>query len=450
MSRAFRILSVLMILSLALSACAPKAAPTPTTAPTTPAAPAKPPEPTKPPVPTALPKPVTLQVWTWDYAAFPSWFEGLKARFEKDHPWVTVEYSKEFGTDWNAKALAALAAGEPPDLMMYAESTPAFWTMPIKEGKYQLLDDLMSKYKWPDFYASTDLWTKYEGKRYGIPINFQGIAIGYNKAVFEKLGLQAPKTEQELLAVAKTLQQNGYMPLVTNWGESWSMLDIVGGIYHQLDPGLVDFKKVESGEQKAWESKLLQEAVAITKRWMDEGIVDKQSIGLTQMDTWQLFEQGKAGMQMPGGMWVMADWAKGMGPTFSFFPYPAVKEGATPQGTAGAAHSYCMPSEGKNKELALEFLNSMVGEAADRDLVATGNIPCHPLSFEVKAEDVAAIPYDVFQFWVANIGEWGPRNFTLHSEVNTPLWDAALQVMGGQVSVADFPAKFEELAEKGQ
>ncbi len=54
-----------------------------------------------------------------------------------------------------------------------------------------------------------------DGKQYFVPTSYYWWAVYYNKKVFEKYGLEPPKTWDEFMAVNETLKKNGIHPIVT-------------------------------------------------------------------------------------------------------------------------------------------------------------------------------------------------------------------------------------------
>ena len=91
------------------------------------------------------------------------------------------------------------------------------------DQKLQPLDELFAKYA--DEYKLNDLdesmreGMSYEGKLYGVPMQAQMFVMAYRKDVFEKNGLTAPKTFEEMKAAAKKIQDAGDMkyPIALPW-----------------------------------------------------------------------------------------------------------------------------------------------------------------------------------------------------------------------------------------
>jgi raffinose/stachyose/melibiose transport system substrate-binding protein len=63
----------------------------------------------------------------------------------------------------------------------------------------------------------------WQGKQWALPMDFAGIGIIYNKAVFAGYGLKAPATYRELERVVKTLRDKGVTPFAGLLKENWSI-----------------------------------------------------------------------------------------------------------------------------------------------------------------------------------------------------------------------------------
>ena len=89
--------------------------------------------------------------------------------------------------------------------------------------KLRPLDDLFAKYsekyKLDALDESMREGMSYEGKLYGLPMQAQMFVMAYRKDVFDKNGLTAPKTLDEMIAAAKKIQDAGDMkyPIALPW-----------------------------------------------------------------------------------------------------------------------------------------------------------------------------------------------------------------------------------------
>ncbi|RPI33847.1 MAG: sugar ABC transporter substrate-binding protein [Chloroflexota bacterium] len=201
------LIAVLIISSLILGACTTA----PTVAPTAPAA--QPAQPTD--VPAA--QPVELQYWLWDSNQLPA-YQACADAFTKQNPNITIKILQQgWGQYWDALT-TGFAAGTAPDvftnhLSKYAQFISEGLLMDI-QPMVQAENINLDQYK-----SDPDLWVK-DGKRYGLPKDWDTIAIFYNVDMLQKAGID-PKimdtwtwdpttggTFQEVVAKL-TLDKNG-------------------------------------------------------------------------------------------------------------------------------------------------------------------------------------------------------------------------------------------------
>jgi multiple sugar transport system substrate-binding protein len=125
------------------------------------------------------------------------------ADFEKVNPNIKVKLESYSWDDVKQKVLAAINAGKAPEVI---QAIPDF-TVAIKEtGALKPVDDIVKeidgKYK---FYQSQLQPYNYENHYWAVPIFGMNVNLYYNKDVFAKANIQAPKTWDELMAAAKKL-----------------------------------------------------------------------------------------------------------------------------------------------------------------------------------------------------------------------------------------------------
>jgi carbohydrate ABC transporter substrate-binding protein, CUT1 family (TC 3.A.1.1.-) len=112
------------------------------------------------------------------------------------------------------KLQTELASNTAPDIF-YLDSMPAPQLM--SSGVLEPLDDYIKKYNVDvnDFEPALLSAFQWEGKTYGLPKDFNTLALFYNKDMFKAAGInEPPKTWEELRNVAKKLTKDGVKGLV--------------------------------------------------------------------------------------------------------------------------------------------------------------------------------------------------------------------------------------------
>ncbi len=80
--------------------------------------------------------------------------------------------------------------------------TPAF----AKKGFFLPLDGTEALAEQDKFKPNLIEQAKYEGKTYGVPFTTDTLAFVYNKQLFAKVGVEAPKTWDDLKTAAATIK----------------------------------------------------------------------------------------------------------------------------------------------------------------------------------------------------------------------------------------------------
>ena len=231
LTRPARLLFVLF-LAVLLAACVPASSTPP--GPATPGAQF----PTTPPQTPAITV-TRLTLWHAYGGALGQSFDALVQQFNQTHPTIQVE-SSYGGTlfTMREKLVTALAAKSGPDMAQIDQ----FWSSELADaGALVSLDDFIAG---DASLAGADIWDKawqtasYQGKRWSMPFALSNIALYYNKALFQKAGLdpdQPPVTWEMLAAIARQLtldaDQNG---TPEQWGITMPLKANEGNVYYWL------------------------------------------------------------------------------------------------------------------------------------------------------------------------------------------------------------------------
>ena len=238
--RSLLIISVLLILSVFLAACAQEATEAPEVE--QPAGEEPEAEPTA-----AEGEPVTLRVLTWQNPPTVEFVEGFIEEFEAAHPNITVDYSVVNANDLQTVTQTRLTANDIDVVAMFgfsnaaqpymSEVEPQAWQQLIQAG---LLMDLTGQ-PFIDNYdeASISQAGTVDGKVYQINlgrVSYSGVY--YNKDMFAELGLEVPTTWDELVAACETVKENGYECMTNGGADGWPIFVGAYGLLGSLYPDL--------------------------------------------------------------------------------------------------------------------------------------------------------------------------------------------------------------------
>ncbi|MFI6873315.1 ABC transporter substrate-binding protein [Streptomyces sp. NPDC050400] len=294
------------------------------------------------------------------------YWNDLFARYEKAHPGVTVKLELTGTIAADAKLRQDLAAGDPPDVVQ--QITPNADTA-------SLFADLTDE-SWT---ARTPLADQYavDGKRYmvGVGEQIQSLVF-YNKAAFEKAGLDASKirTMDDFTAAMGALKRSGFKPLQTagQWvtGGQFSMMADAGVL--TADPRWT--AKRNDGKASFADSGYV-DYLKDYKGWIDKGYLDKSALGVTYADGQTAFLNGKSAMYVMGSFFVPAADAAKKSDDIGVFSMPT--DGAYPSGQFGnISNPYVVVNKSPHKAEAIDFVKWATTDPAaiKSQLASDGNM----------------------------------------------------------------------------
>jgi raffinose/stachyose/melibiose transport system substrate-binding protein len=271
---------MMLFLAIAMTACTQS--PTPETRPT------ETPAPTEPPAEEVV---LTLGGWRTSTGRM----NQLLAEFHEDHPYIIVRFDPSESAEYDSVLRAQLEAGTAPDVF-YLRSFSASRVL-YEEGYVEPLSDL------PDLRAHFDstvlaAWETREGVPYAVPFTATSHGIYYNQDVFQELSLEIPETWEELLEVARRLQEAGMPPFANGTKAEWTAAET---IFMNLAPSFLGGREGRmaylAGERCFNDDAMVSafQAVQDLAPFFPE---NHELLGY--IDSLQLFVQGKAAMWMSG------------------------------------------------------------------------------------------------------------------------------------------------------
>lgn len=241
-----------------------------------------------------------------------------------------------------------------------------------REGKLLPLDDLFAKYK--DKYSLGDLdptmleGMTYDGKLYGLPTQANISIWTYRKDVFEEMGLEFPKTFDELKQTAAKIQQAGKfkypvaMPLLSS-GDITTRYNM--GMYSQ-DKDLVD-PKTNKPTMDSPESKKVLQTLKGLAPYMDPQVTTFDQPKVQQ----QLFNGQAAMAEMYSGRMVDLIDAKNtkFSENFAFSVGPDIKPGGKPFSTVSVDGWSIPKNAGADPDLLFQLMAVSVSAKAAEESV---------------------------------------------------------------------------------
>lgn len=384
-----QLISLLIISSFILAACAPattvapaatQAPPTaiPTSAPPTAVPPTVVPPTTAPTVPPAatVPNcgtdPVVLK------ATFETGFpvpQQLADEFTKQFPNVTWDISSDQFANLITTTPLALASDNPPDLLRL----PTMVSF-AKDGLLMDLDNYAKAFgwdKWPvpqlnQNRVATD-GTRGSGTLYAMGLNYSLTGVFYNKKLATQIGMtEPPKTVAEFDALLAAAKAAGLQPIM-EWGSAKSGMGLAFPLqnlmaaYGPVGP-INDWIFNKPGATIDTPSNLL--AAQHLEQWIKAGYFPPDINAIEYTDAASRFTQGE-GVFTFNGDWQNGPYDTGMPGNVGFFLMPPVEAGGAPAAMS-APLTFGIAAKAKHADCAAFFFNWVATNDTARQINVTG------------------------------------------------------------------------------
>ncbi len=290
----FPLLSLILIATLVLAACAPQ---TPTPAPTK----------EKPAATPAPAEETELEIFSWWTTGGEA--AGLQKLFElynQKYPNVKIiNATVAGGAGFEAKPalVSRMLGGNPPDSFQVHMGHELIDTW-VKTGYMEPLDDIYKEEGWENVFPKGVLEiVSWNGHYWSVPVNIhRANVLWYNKQIFEENGLKPPTTFDEFYAVADALKAKGITPLALGDVGIWATTHLFETVLiGTLGPD--GYKGLWTGETD-WRGDGVRQALEHLARMLTYVNEDHSALSWDQAN--DLVLNGKAAMTIMGD-WVYAD-----------------------------------------------------------------------------------------------------------------------------------------------
>ncbi|MBM7442801.1 extracellular solute-binding protein [Streptomyces sp. HB132] len=305
------------------------------------------------------------------------------ADFEKSHEGAEVEV-EYIPVDTRAQRIKA-AFNDPesaPDLIEYGNTDTAGY---VKDGG---LADVSKEFAAWDEAKDTDPTAKQSvtvgGQVYGAPL-FVGVrALYYRTDVFEDLGIEPPKSQDELISTAKKIHQEkpdlyglavggaytyGAMPFI--WAHGGELADETGVSYASA----INSAKARKGIE------------AYTSLFGDDNCPAAKCAAMGGNATVTAFASGKAAMAIGGDFSHAAVEAGSVKGKYAVVPLPGVKQGSIAPAFAGGNNIGVLKSS-SHRTLAVDLMKSLTGKKTQAEMFdAMGFLPTYTDVRDALAEE---------------------------------------------------------------
>lgn len=306
------------------------------------------------------------------------------------------------------------------------------------------LDGLVEKYA--DEYGLDKLnpdmkaGMSYDGKLYGLPMQAQMFILSYREDVFDELGIEPPKTFEEMRQAAEKIQASGEMdyPLALPWLASADIVTAYDSVLGSLGADLTDPDSMTANLDSPTSLKALEEMRSLLP-YMDPEVTTFDQPAVQQ----QMYNGSAAMSVMFSGRMVDLTSSQNsqFAEKFAFAPPPAVEQGGKLFNTL-SIDGWSIPANHKVDEDALfEMVASSVSEKASKASVPAA----YPARDGMVAEDSSPYAAAANQA-ITNVPPAEPYPWT--SEISLAITPIIADVILGKRSVEEGAATMQDKATK--
>jgi raffinose/stachyose/melibiose transport system substrate-binding protein len=388
----------------------------------------------------------TLSIWTSESGTRLDILKQLGKEFEAANPNVKLEWTvRDFGS-YPAQIKLALSSDDGPDVAIGNLG----WSLDgplIKAGLFRPLDDYAKAYGWDTRYPEVGLRqlkftddgkTYGEGSIWGAPYAADVIGWFYNKDLLDQLGMEPPKTMDDLEAILAASKAAGQQPIVFGNKDGWPAWHLAYNLIDQYATEDVVTGIVYNDEGATWENDDIKAGLDKMLDWEHKGYFSSDINAIAQDDATADFVKGK-GLFFPGGSW----YASSMPDNFGFFLAPPLEAGTPARATGSFGYAWHVAANSDKVPQSAAFIDFTSDEHAAQEFFKAGDIaPLQVDNPDIKQGDVYQ---DIYNAWTSVLDNntllpYLDFSTPTGSEVSYPVLQ---KILAGQESVDDGLADIE-------
>lgn len=302
---------------------------------------------------TAKGEKVSLTILTRDSGSSPKAvaFAELLKRFQQENPDIAIkDESMNDENAFNQKLKTSMATGQIPDL--WTNYGGEAFKEYAKNSALDLQPYLEEDATWSGgFLPLLDTWQyKDFAGTYGVPSEFYSIAIYYNKALFERIGMAPPATIDDLAAVSAKFKAIGIAPMAIADKENFRGGHLLTNLSLKKF-GQAKTDALVSGKAK-WNDADMVSLLQLMKDWQADGMLGDNIVTTDNNSITSNFINGKSAMLYEGSWGISQLAASPIADQIGVIPFPSFADAPDNAGVwFGGAGGYSLSKELKGAKL---------------------------------------------------------------------------------------------------
>lgn len=286
--------------------------------------------------------------------------------FKKEHPDIKIEQTAYGDEEIKDKLKVLLGSNDAPDI--YFSWTGERLQNYVDENlALDITDYLNNNEEWKNSFNQPMLETaKKSNAYYGVPWDYSSKVFFYNKSVFNACNItKAPADWEELLADCAIIKNAGYTPIAIGNQYPWVVCHWLTTLNTKLVP--IDVLKANyDGDNADFSDPGYIKALNMMKELYDKGYINEDVNSCTYEMSQSMVIESKAAMIYDETQ-IMSKYDE---KEFGTFNFPEIKGGKGELGyVTGGADIYCVNTECKHPDEAIEFLKYLTSTEAQAKIV---------------------------------------------------------------------------------
>jgi len=319
-----------------------------------------------------------LKIWFYerDNAMSASWHAAIET-FKAAHPDVEVLFELKTFEDTQTTARMVLNSDEAPDVIQINKGNATAGQY-VKDGLLTNLEAVAKERGWDKAMSpSIQATCRYNaeglmgaGDLWGITTYGEFVMVYYNKDIFDKFGLKEPTSLEEFEKISDTLVANGVIPMTLGGASQWPATHN----WFELVLYKADRKLANDYQMVAKDVDLKGEAFRFgTEKFVEyvkKGYFDPNVTGMDYDTSNPGFHTEQKYAMLLTGSWlykVVMDNAK--------FNWDVFVMPGKSLNTGSGGNLFVVPAKAKNKDLAYDYLDLVLGKEAQTLMANQGGIP---------------------------------------------------------------------------
>lgn len=305
----------------------------------------------------------------------------LNAAFEKKYPNITIKRNSQSFSDLKTTLKLALSGNNPPDVVQANQGYPDMGAF-VSGGMLAPLNDYSTLYGWNDYFPSNLLalntfssdgkhWQT--GNLYGVSNTGEFVGVYYNTKILGTLGVQAPKTLDDLTADMAKAKAAGIQPMA--YGDLEKVRGIqLYGVVQAATAGAKAVQDLVSAKSGAWTDKANVDAAATIQSWAQKGYLPADANGVSQDAAVADFGKGKAAFIIDG-TWDMSTIGQALGQSNVGMAALTPAGASAPVTQGGEGLAWAITSKSAHPNAAAAYIDFISGRSSAQTMIDANSLP---------------------------------------------------------------------------